>query len=193
MAKIISTDFGSIHDALNKMIVAEVKAALELLPEKCMTTNDWHVPLCRIVVSTAFDYNPIDLGVRRVWLDKDGDLCFSEYTANQDEDGIYDMTENDDLLDITDFQYLIDQIAEKVEGEHDLRPKEPGKLFYSERKIYDKVRWIGPDGVEVETVISGILAEQEPDEPTEIIYTTNLLLGNKLHTAYLTENAILKD
>ncbi len=116
MAKIIRHDYGAIHDALNKMIVTEVKAALELLPEKCMTTTDSSVSLCRIVVSTAFDYNPVDLGVRRVWLDKDGDLCFSEYTANQDEDGIYDMTEDDDLLDITDFGYLIDQIAEKVEG-----------------------------------------------------------------------------
>lgn len=113
----IRHDYGAIHDALNKMIVTEVKAALELLPEKCIATDDWHVPLCRIVVSTAFDYNPIDLGVRRVWLDKDGDLCFSEYTANQDDDGIYDMTEDDDLLDITDFGYLIDQIAEKVEDD----------------------------------------------------------------------------
>ena len=117
MAKFIRHDYGTIHDALNKMIVAEVKAALSLLPEKCITTDDWHVSLCRIVVSNGFDYNPIDLGVRRVWLDKDGDLCFSEYTANQDEDGIYDMTEDDDLLDITDFGYLINQIAEKVEGD----------------------------------------------------------------------------
>lgn len=117
MAKMIRHDFGSIHDALNKMIIAEVKAALEQLPEKCIATKDWRVPLCRIVVSDSFDYNPTDLGVRRVWLDKDGDLCFSEYTANQDEDGIYDRTENDDLLDITDFGYLIDQIAAKVEGD----------------------------------------------------------------------------
>lgn len=117
MAKMIRHDFGSIHDALNKMIIAEVKAALEQLPEKCIATKDWRVPLCRIVVSDPFDYNPTDLGVRRVWLDKDGDLCFSEYTANQDEDGIYDRTESDDLLDITDFAYLIDQIAAKVEGD----------------------------------------------------------------------------
>jgi hypothetical protein len=117
MAKFIRHDYGAIHDALNKMILAEVKTALSLLPEKCITTDDWHVSLCRIVVSSAFDYNPIDLGVRRVWLDKDGDLCFSEYTANQDEDGSYDMTEDDDLLDITDFGYLIDQIAEKVDGD----------------------------------------------------------------------------
>ena len=117
MAKMIRHDFGSIHDALNKMSVAEVKAALELLPGKCIATKDWRVPLCRIVVSDEYDYNPTDLGVRRVWLDEGGELCFSEYTANQDEGGIYDRTENDDLLDITDFAYLIDQIAEQVEGD----------------------------------------------------------------------------
>lgn len=113
----IRNDFGAIHNALNKMIIAEVKAALELLPEKCIATKDWRVPLCRIVVSDGFDYNPTDLGVRRVWLDEGGELNFSEYTANQDEGGIYDHTENDDLLDITDFGYLIDQIAAKVEGD----------------------------------------------------------------------------
>lgn len=117
MAKIKRHDYGGIHDALNKMIIAEVKAALELLPGKCIATKNWRVPLCRVVVSPDCDYNPTDLGVCRVWIDKDGDLCFSEYTANQDEDGIYDWTEYDDLLDITDFGYLIDQIAEQVEGD----------------------------------------------------------------------------
>lgn len=113
MAKMIRHDFGGIHDALNKVIVAEVKAALELLPEKCIAAKDWRVPLCRIVVSSEYDY----IGVCRVWLDKDGDLRFSEYTANQDKGGIYDMTENDDLIDITDFGYLIDQIAKRVEDD----------------------------------------------------------------------------
>lgn len=117
MAKMIRHDFCGIHDALNKMIIAEVKTALEQLPEKCIATKDWRVPLCRIVVSDGYDYNPTDLGVRRVWLDEGGELNFSEYTANQDEDGIYDHTENGDLLDITDFAYLIDQIAEQVEGD----------------------------------------------------------------------------
>lgn len=117
MAKMIRHEYGSILDALNKMIVAEVKAALELLPEKKIATKDWRVPLCRIVVSDGYDYNPTDLGVRRVWLDEGGELNFSEYTANQDEGGIYDYTENDDLLDITDFEYLIDQIAEQVDGD----------------------------------------------------------------------------
>lgn len=117
MAKMIRHDFGGIHDALNKMIIAEVKTALEQLPEKCIATKDWRVPLCRIVVSYGDDYNPTDLGVRRVWLDEGGELNFSEYTANQDEGGIYDYTENDDLLDITDFAYLIDRIAERAEGD----------------------------------------------------------------------------
>lgn len=116
MAKMIRHDFGGIHDALNKMIIVELKAALERMPEKEIVAEG-DVPLCRIVVSYGFDYNPVDLGVRRVWLDKDGDLCFSEYTANQDKGGIYDRTENDDLLDITDFGYLIDQIAKQVEGD----------------------------------------------------------------------------
>ena len=113
MAKMIRHDYSAIHEALNKMIIAEVKAALELLPENKIEA-DGPVPLCRIVVSDGYDYNPTDLGVRRVWLDEGGELCFSEYTANQDEDGIYDHTEDDDLLDITDFGYLIDQIAAKM-------------------------------------------------------------------------------
>ena len=117
MAKMIRHDYGSIQEAMNNMIIAEVKAALERLPGKCIASKDWRVPLCRIVVSDSFNYNPEDLGVRRVWLDEGGELCFSEYTANQDEGGIYDRTENDDLLDITDFAYLIDQIAEQAEGD----------------------------------------------------------------------------
>ncbi len=113
----IRHDFGSIHDALNKMIIAEVKAALSLLPGKSMETDNYRSPLCRIVVSTNGEYVPEDFSVRRVWIDKDGNLCFSEYTADEDYDAIYDYTENDDLLDITDLGYLIDQIAEQVEDD----------------------------------------------------------------------------
>ena len=117
MAKIIRHDYGSIHDALNQMIIAEVKAALSLLPGKSMETDNYRVPLCRIVVSTNGEYVPEDFSVRRVWIDKDGNLCFSEYTSDEDYDAIYDYTEDDDLLDITDFSYLIDQIAARVEGD----------------------------------------------------------------------------
>ena len=109
--KFIRHDFGTIHDALNNMIVAETKAALMQLPDKEFET-DGCAPLCRIVVSNGFEYNPIDLNVKRVWLNGDGELCFSEYTAEEDAGNVYTWTENDDLLDITDFSYLIDQIAE---------------------------------------------------------------------------------
>ena len=113
MAKIIRHDYGAIHDALNKMIVAEVKAALSLLPEKCIESQ--HIaPLCRIVVSDGANYAPKDFSVYKVWIEGD-----SLHVAGLIEDSDYDAeyTEEDDLLDITDFGYLIDQIAEKVEGE----------------------------------------------------------------------------
>lgn len=114
MAKFIRHDYSAIHEALNKMIVAEVKAALELLPGKEFET-DGRVPLCRVVASSGFDYCPRDLSVKRVWLNDDDELCFSEYTAEEDEGDVYTWTEYDDMLDITDFGYLIDQIAEKVQ------------------------------------------------------------------------------
>ena len=114
MAKFIRHDYGAIHDALNKMIVAEVKAALELLPGKRIDA-DGPTPLCRIIVSLVSDYRPEDLSVRSVFLREDGTLSFvasipdssNEWHANE---------EDADWLDITDFDYLIDQIAEKVEG-----------------------------------------------------------------------------
>lgn len=188
MGKIISTDFGSIHDALNKMIIAEVKAALELLPEKCIEVES-NASLCRIVVSPGCDYQPRDVSVRKVWLDEGG-LHITGFDGDE-RTWTTDYDEDDDWLDITDFQYLIGQIAEKVEGEHDIRYKERSNIFYSKRKICDKVKWIDPDGNKVETYISGIIAEQEPGEPTEIIYTTNIMRDKRLSTAYLTETAIL--
>jgi len=116
MAKMIRHNFGAIHDALNKMIIAEVKAALELLPEKKVEGDS----LCHVVVSPNGDYEPRDLCVEKVWLDEDGILCFSgtenhgSYIVDDDPDA---WTENDDLLGISDFAYLIDQIAEQVDGD----------------------------------------------------------------------------
>lgn len=113
MAKMIRHDYGAIHDALNKMIVTEVKAALSLVPGKKIEGGS----LCRVVVSPSCDYEPRDLCVEKVWLDEDGILCFSgtenhgSYIVDDDPDS---WTEDDDLLDITDFQYLIEQIAEQV-------------------------------------------------------------------------------
>lgn len=112
MATLIRHDYGAIHEALNKMIIAEVKAALELLPEKKIKT-DGPVPLCRVVVSDSAEYEPVDASVTKVWLEKDGTLCFLGTVHGCS--GLF--TEDDDLLDITDFDYLIDQIAEQVEGD----------------------------------------------------------------------------
>ena len=115
MAKLIRHDYGAIHDALNKMIIAEVKAALELLPEKRIEA-DGPAPLCHIIVSLVSGYQPEDLSVRSVFLREDGTLSFiasipdssNEWHANEDDA---------DWLDITDFGYLIEQIAAKVEGD----------------------------------------------------------------------------
>lgn len=196
MAKLIRNDFGGILNALNKMIIAEVKAALSLLPNKCIESfGSYRIPLCRIVVSTGGDYIPKDFSVRRVWIDNDGDLRFSEHNSDEDYDPDEDYSEYDDMLDITDFAYLINQIAEKIENDDtiDIRYTEPQNVFYSPRKIGDEIKWIDPDGKKCHTVITGILAEQEPQEPTEIIYTTNIMIDDVLRTAYLDESAILND
>jgi hypothetical protein len=73
MAKMIRHDFGGIHDALNKMIIAEVKAALEQLPGKRIEGGS----LCRVVVSPGCDYEPRDLCVDKVWIGEENILCFS--------------------------------------------------------------------------------------------------------------------
>ena len=118
MAKMIRHDFGSIHDALNKMIIAEVKAALELLPEREIGATNG-LPLCRIVVSDNVDYKPENLGVTRIWLDDEGKLHFQAFVYVHDcVEDVSDWDEDcADWLDITDFEYLIDQIAEQVEGD----------------------------------------------------------------------------
>ena len=115
MAKFIRHCYGAVHEELNKMIIAETKAALMELPDKAFKT-DGRTPLCRVVASNWFGYCPRDLSVKRVWLNDDNELCFSEYTAEEDAGNVYTWTEDDDLLDITDFGYLIDQIAEQVEN-----------------------------------------------------------------------------
>lgn len=115
MAKLIRHDYSGIHDALNRMIIAEVKAALELLPGKKIEA-DGPASLCHIIVSLVSDYQPEDLSVRSVFLREDGTLSFiasvpdssNEWHANEDDT---------DWLDITDFGYLIEQIAQKVEGD----------------------------------------------------------------------------
>ena len=125
MAKLIRHDFGAIHEALNKMIIAEVKAALELLEEKCIREEG--CALCRIVIGPTDDYSPRNVAVDEVWVDeKDGllhiygrDLTHEDGFDQNWADNVEpdEWTEEDSLYDITDFAYLIDQIAQQVEGE----------------------------------------------------------------------------
>ena len=118
MAKMIRHDFCAIHEALNKMIIAEVKAALEQLPEKEIAAEGG-VPLCRIVVSDNGNYLPENIGVTRIWLGDDGMLRFQAFVY--DHECVEDVSDWDedcaDWLDITDFGYLIDQIAAQVEDD----------------------------------------------------------------------------
>lgn len=192
MAKILSTDFCSMMAAMNHMIISEVKKALALLPDKRIEA-DGDVSLCRIIVSPGCDYSPRDLRVCAAWLDEDGCLNVRGYeddgriwTTDYDE-------EHDDWHDISDFEYLISQVVDKLDDdeEHDVRYTERQNLFYSPRKIGDEVEWINPEGKVCRTIINGILAEQEDQEPAEIIYTTNIMVGNQLRTAYLGEIAVL--
>lgn len=122
----IRHDFGGIHDALNKMIIAEVKAALELLPEKCIREEG--ATLCRIIVGPDLDYSPRNIAVDEVWVDeKDGLLHIYGRDVTAEACGLDpnvadnvepdEWTEQDSLYDITDFEYLIDQIAERAEGD----------------------------------------------------------------------------
>lgn len=123
MAKFIRHDFGGIHDALNKLIIAEVKAALSLLPEQEIEGPS----LCRIVVSDGDDYEPKDVSVDRIWLHKDRLYFYGHIMPLPDDGNIEpdefeggegdEETAETDWLDITDFGYLIYQIAEKVEGD----------------------------------------------------------------------------
>ena len=114
MAKFIRHDYSAIHDALNKMIVAEVKAALMELPEKAIK-SDGNVPLCRIVVSDIGDYHPESVAVNKVTLDAAGEL---HIFGVSEQYGACLLDEDEtDWLDITDFGYLIDQIAEQVESD----------------------------------------------------------------------------
>ena len=190
MANIITSDFGSMHDALNKIIINEVKAALRLLPEKCIKSEK--NPLCRIVISGNGDYQPRDFSVSRVWLDGLG-LHIEGRPESASANWIEIYGEDDDMLDITDFQYLITQIGEKLKEEHDVRNTERTNLYYATHKIGDEIRWLYDEGKVQSTQITGVLAEQEDGEPVEISYATNFMDDDKLRTAWLNENAILKD
>ena len=120
MSKTIkTTDFGTIHDRLNEMILNEVRRVLRLLPEQGMQKPS----MCRIVVSKVDDYEPKDVAVDNIWLYKDmiffdGHIMPLPNDGN-DEPEQFEGGEEDgtDWLDITDFQYLIQQAKDEIPAE----------------------------------------------------------------------------
>lgn len=117
MAKIITTDFGAIHDALNRIIIGEVKAALRLVPGKRISW-DGKTPLCRIILSPNEEYIPRDVEVLGVYIDKQSPdkndtLRIEGRNADDNNDSIGILWwEDTDWLDITDFHYLIEQLKD---------------------------------------------------------------------------------
>lgn len=115
MAKFITTDFGKIHDALNILILNEVRSALKLLPEEWMEGPS----LCRIVVSKVDDYAPKDVAVDNIWVNNgkiyfDGHIMPLPDDANVEPEQYEGDEDDTDWIDITDFQYLISQIKGKL-------------------------------------------------------------------------------
>ena len=126
MAKITTSDFGAIHDALNKMIIGEVKEALKLVPGKRIEWNR-KTPLCHIILSCNDVYIPREVEVLGASI---GSETMPEYDGlvihgrNADDNtsvGILWYEDETDWLDITDFHYLIEQIAGQVEGDNTYR------------------------------------------------------------------------
>lgn len=119
MAKFIRHDFGAIHEALNKLIIAEVKTALMELPGKCICW-DGETPLCHIVLSPDEAYIPRDVSVIEAHIAQEkelgGALVVGGYNDdNRERFAINWFEDETDWINITDFGYLIDQIAQKVE------------------------------------------------------------------------------
>jgi hypothetical protein len=121
MAKFIRHDYGAIHEALNKMIIAEVKAALELIPGKCICW-DGETPLCHIVLSPNEEYIPRDVSVIEAHIAQEKELGGALVIAGYNDDdrerfAINWFEDETDWINITDFGYLIDQIAERVKDD----------------------------------------------------------------------------
>jgi len=114
--KIRYSNFKAIHNAFNKVIVGEVKRFLNLVEGKRIDGDG--SSLCKLIVSDADYFEPVTLSVKKVWLDK-GKLNFEGHVELGNYDASY--TEDCDLLDITDFEYLITSNADKVLSNHKLK------------------------------------------------------------------------
>ena len=112
MAKIITSNFSVIHDALNRMIINEVKQALRWLPDKQVCSSD-DAPLCRIVITSSDDYQPRDLRVSLVSLCEDDSLIIvGRYSDDTSEFPTQYYEDECDWLCITDFHHLINHVRD---------------------------------------------------------------------------------
>lgn len=110
MAKITFHDFEAIHDALNDMIIAEVKAALGLLPYKSIVLDE---KINRVVVSESAFFEPVNATVTKVWLEAPHDCLKISVRLADGTCSIF--SEDDDMIDISQLKYLILEIAAKVD------------------------------------------------------------------------------
>ena len=123
MRKFHTISFEAMQQMLNQVIIGEVKSALEKQPGKAVMASRTGHSLCRIVISPNGDYCPTDLAVKKVWLDDKGKLNirgkqslpgWAEANLPDYEPEESDWDEEDDLLNITDFQYMLDCLDEQA-------------------------------------------------------------------------------
>lgn len=184
-----------ILNELNRTIVEETKAALMLLPDKRISDN--RLALCRIVVSSKDNYQPRDISVHEVWVDGEDGLLhiMGHEKLAQDSDANFDAdvekeetewTEEDDLLNITDFQYLINQIAEELDDgkEHDVRFH--SRLHVTRCAVGGKIAWrlYPSENLRHTTVTAVEIYEGKSVEP-DVTYHTRCKIGNRTIKSYL--------
>ena len=114
MAKLIRHNYGAIYDALHKMIIAEVKTALSLVPGKAIK-SEGDVPLCHILVSDNGEFRPEHVSVTKMTLDAAGELHI--WGTSEQYGGCLFDEDATDWLSIYDFDHLMNQLAEKLRGD----------------------------------------------------------------------------
>lgn len=182
MTTIKTHQYQYILDELNRTILAETKAALALLPDKSI--SDERFSLCRIVVSRQDEYHPRDISVSEVWIDEEDGLLHilgreqpaSGSSADLDaniEIEETEWTEDDDLLNIIDFRYLIDQIAEELDDDksHDVRC--PSRIHLSYFAVGEKIAWRSArnNKLRITKITAVELYEDESCEPDVTFHT----------------------
>ena len=95
-------NFQQLQNELNQNIINEVKSVLAKIPKKRFkfTSARPHIVISRD------EYNPIDVALNEMWIDDDKLLNFKS--------GMDEYDEFDDLLNIVDLQYAIDEMNRMI-------------------------------------------------------------------------------